>query len=226
MKFTGQNKKVKNPRYFLNEAEEGDFRGEKIATYLPTSGKKEGIPGCKGASELQKLLVSNYPVYEMIITSFMSPEDPNFKNVQRLKEMLSDGVIGHYYVLPINAFIEKILGKKREPKNNVNTGYTDDMEGYKAICRDMFDLTQMMIQWEQKDMPSSQESEPELDSMDKDEIVSLPLGSEEGLKGPVRSPEEIGIKKTKLKEAKLRDNSYDRLKNEKNRKLFNALIKG
>lgn len=251
MRFTGQNKKAINPKYFLNEGVE-DSEGSAIASYLPTPGKKKGIPGCKGAGELQKLLVDNYMVYQIILGSIST--DKSLSNFERFKQMLSDGIIGHYYVLPINAFIQKILGVKRTPKNNVNTGYTDDMEGYKAICRDMFDLTQMMTQWQQNSEEAVQGSEiattkpetPKTPEAPKTSTPEQPSGligrkigePEEGQEmltdlGPKVFHNGEWIPKSEyeqlqkgLEEAKKRDRSYNRLKEEKNNKLFKALIKG
>lgn len=208
MRFTGQNKKKINARYFLDEADiPKDF--------LPTSKKKQaGLSGCKGAKELQEVLVRNHPLYSALIAFSDMKDAP----LQRFKQMVSDGVIGHYYVGAVNAFIKKILEKEIAPRNNINSGYTDDMEGYKAICRDIFDLNNMMIYWEDKSQKPTSDT--------KETAPSNEFNYKEPELGRATTPAEIGIKKTSLREAEARDNSYNRLKDEKNKKLFEALIKG
>jgi len=208
MRFTGQNKKNMNPRYFLNEAEiPKDF--------LPTSKEKQaGLSGCKGAKELQEVLVRNHPLYSALI-AFSDVKDAP---LQRFKQMVSDGVIGHYYVGAVNAFIKKILEKEIAPRNNISSGYTDNMEGYKAVCRDIFDLNNMMIYWEDKNQKATSDN--------KETAPSSEFDYKEPELGQIKSPEELGIKKTSLREAKTRDASYNTIKEEKNKKLFEALIKG
>jgi hypothetical protein len=245
MKFNGQNKKRVDARYFLNEEEGFTSKeaGKAAAKYLPTPGKKRGVSGCAGAGELQKLLVDNYPVYQLVMNS--NYLDPNLISLQRFRKMLSDEIVGHYFVVAINSFLEKILEKKIAPRNNMNSSYTDDMEGYKAVCRDMEDLITMMKYWESANSKSldkqKQEVPPTPATTPAEPVSSIGRKIEEPKEGDEMKGElgpeiyhngewipksEYEQLKRGLKEAKRRDASYNKLKEEKNKKLFNALIKG
>ena len=247
MRFTEQNKKRTNPRYFLNEGLSEEVNPRSLETVKPGETIERGVvKGCKGALEVQKLLVQAYPTYK----EFLSKK--NQVDPLRIRKKLTDGIIGLYFAAAINSFIRASLGIELNPqRNDINYGYEYNIRGYRAICRDMENIKNLVLTMLPQQSPSGTTPEkagaqPEAPSSQFPPSVATTTGMMPSAKyAPKEGDEmkgELGPEiyhngewipkseyeqlKKGLEEAKKRDLSYNHLKEQKNKKLFSLLIKG
>jgi len=207
MRFGDQNKKKIDPRYFLNEQINEQTPS---APSKPKMGKSPGI-ACRGAFELQKLLVANYSSYK----SFMEKDPKIQADPYNVRKKLSDGKVGLYFASAINSFIAKNQGKESFIQlpltNNPSTGYKLDLTGYKAICRDMEALTTMMKQYQKDQEPTVTATPVQPDQFSDQEVTRTTKSPEAPVPPVILKLESV-------------EKSYNKIYNEKHKKLFEALV--
>lgn len=227
MRFTGQNKKGINPRYFLNE----EVTPRPIETVKPSEVTERGVVrNCPGAKEAQAVIVRALPSFAQVLASTVPEKDP-----LKIRKKLTDGIIGLYFTTAINYMIKTIAERPLTPqRNNINNGYEYNLNGYKAVCRDLQQLKDMAVTFTSKTQPTIVSPEKELAAVEGDtregddgtEVYHngqwIPETTYEMEKGQSTLSKRIQA----LQEANNRDNSYNRIREEKNKKLFNALVKG
>lgn len=259
MRFTGQNKKKLDARYFLNEAiynQDPDFQvvvdivqdtfmNKQVLTppelealdanfkklkVLDQSNELDTYETAKKAYEfLQKRTLKGFDVPEEPISATTSLgkiatkgkgyagkcdiarliqtaargiiQKSSISNKQKILKRLSDNIMGPTTLSVINLVASRI-GSQKFPLNQ---------SGFAEACSKPEGFASLVIQ--------------ELLKLDPQTIAQAVTG---GGSGEMYAQDDISreITESKLFESKERDNSYNRIKDEKNKKLFEALIKG
>jgi len=121
-----------------------------IETVKPSETIERGVvKGCRGAFEVQSLLVQTYPSFKDFLA-----KQPSIDPL-RIRKKLTDGISGLYFAAAVNSRIRATLGRELIPqRNNMNYGYEYNKRGYRAICRDMEEIKNLALNALSQQSPS------------------------------------------------------------------------
>ena len=253
MRFAEQNKKKIDPRYFLNEDIQSDMeaaaREMGAGQYRPNPALAFD-PTQKAVSGTEKLVNPFYSEYSALATKskgfvkcpniagpiqaaaveVIKGVRPELVSTPALIKRLTDGKVGATTLQMINVAL-KFAGKPVMPVG---------MKGFQQVCNfnpvQVKEIVGYMNQLPRQDAEkiAALANQPAQQATGTDRIPSLPQKKsrdpnitkiEPKVEKPVDTSK-VGEYLKDLKESKARDVSYNTLKEQKNKKLFEALIKG
>lgn len=248
MRFAEQNKKKIDPRYFLNEDNQSDIedaaREMGVGQYKPN-------PALAGSTQqttsgTEKFVNPFYSDYSTLATKsknfvkcpniagpiqaaaveVIKAVKPELVSTPALLKRLTDGKVGATTLQMINVAL-KFASKPAMPVG---------MKGFQQVCNfSPFQVKEIVGYLNQLPRQDAEKiaaltNQPAQQTTGTDSLPRLPQRSTDPnitkITQKVEKPVDTSKIGKDLEEAKSRDNSYNTLKEQKNKKLFEALIKG